>query len=381
MKHSKKRETVVTAALFAMLVTHAGCGDDKDNGEGGGDVNTDTDSDTDSDSDSDSAHQGDSRWLHTDGNKIYYGDNTVFRGRGTNIHDTRSCNACTWYDPNVDEVKRRIDELVDGWGANFMRLLLESYAESLPYQIHWAGLLDDEDYLDDIIEIVDHIGTKSKVYVLVSLWIEPTTTDMGWPTAETNAVWQALAAALVDRPYVLFGLINEPQSNYGGENDGDVWSAMNSAVQAIRDIEAAHNSPKHIIAVQGTRAWARNLGYYVDHPITAGDGENIAYETHAYIHEEEFEEIWVGPSATLPVIVGEFGPSEYSNDSDCVAVMDEAEARDIPWLAWTFHMRCDPSLLVDNTGDGDGCGFGMDLVPSQWGTVIKDRLASPWQAK
>ena len=31
---------------------------------------------------------------------------------------------------------------------------------------------------------------------------------------------------------------------------------------------------------QGTRAWARPLEYYVTHPITAGDGFNVVYETH-----------------------------------------------------------------------------------------------------
>jgi hypothetical protein len=56
--------------------------------------------------------------------------------------------------------------------------------------------------------------------------------------------------------------------------------------------------------------------------------------------------------------------------------MQRAEAAEIPYLAWTFHGRCPPNLLVDNSGGG--CGVGMDLVPTAFGQKIKTRLASPW---
>lgn len=59
-----------------------------------------------------------------------------------------------------------------------------------------------------------------------------------------------------------------------------VWHAMNFAVAAIREQEAALGMPAHIVAVQGTRGWARSLAYYMTHPITAGQGLNVVYETH-----------------------------------------------------------------------------------------------------
>src|SRR5690606_26028143 len=105
----------------------------------------------------------------------YADSGEAFRGRGANIHETRSCNACTWTDPNLDEVKRRIDALVDDWGANFMRLLLESYDTS-EGRAHFASPAEDAAYLGEIVEIVDYIGTKPGVYVLVSLWIDPSFT-------------------------------------------------------------------------------------------------------------------------------------------------------------------------------------------------------------
>ena len=310
-------------------------------------------------------------WLTVSGNGIYYSDGTPFMGRGANIHDTRGCNACAYSEPNVDEVKRRIDALVDDWGANFMRLLLESYA-SADGRVHWANPLEDSDFLGDVVEMVDYIGSKPGVYVLLTLWIDPTFDDIGWPTDETIPVWEVLAEALVDQPHVMFGLVNEPESNVDGALDGEVWERMNSVVAAIRDVEAAHDSPAHIITVQGTRSWARHLGYYVEHPITGGGGVNIAYETHSYMSPSAFDENWIEPSETLPVIIGEFGPFEMTVD-ECVVMMDEAESRGIPWLAWTFHQRCGPSLLVDY--QGSGCGADMELTPSDdWGVVIYDRL-------
>jgi hypothetical protein len=45
-------------------------------------------------------------------------------------------------------------------------------------------------------------------------------------------------------------------------------------------------------------------------------------------------------------------------------------------FAWTFHMRCDPNLLVDNSGGG--CGAGMTLAPTSWGNVLKTGLATTW---
>ena len=64
-------------------------------------------------------------WLHTAGNHLYLGT-SVFHGRGANYHDTRGCNACAYSSPNVTEVNRRAEELVDNWKANFVRLDLES---------------------------------------------------------------------------------------------------------------------------------------------------------------------------------------------------------------------------------------------------------------
>ena len=316
-----------------------------------------------------------SAWLHTSGNHILHSDGRTWHGRGANLHDTRSCDACTYEPPSVAEVERRIDELVDVWKANFIRLDLESYASSSG-RMQWQTVLADPGYLADIGRIVDYIGTKPGVYVMLSIWNDPSLSSIGWPQAATNSELATLVATFASAPHVLFGVSNEPQSNSDGALDAQVWTAMNAAVAAIRAVEDEVRVPPHIVAVQGTRDWGRQLDYYLTHPITAGGGTNVAYETHVYDPEIDFPALFETAAKTLPVIIGEFGPSQGMSEADASALQQAAEQMEIPHLAWTFHMRCSPNLLVDNSGGG--CGRGMPLQPTSWGKLVKDRFAIPW---
>lgn len=314
-------------------------------------------------------------WLKTSGNRILRSDGTPWMGRGVNIHDTRSCNACAYGSANVAEVKRRIDEVVDGWGATFLRLNLESYATG-EGRAHWGGVLHDPAHLADLQEIVRYVGTKPGVYVLVTLWTDPTIDQNGVPTAETARVWQRLAEVFRNDGHVLFGVANEPAGNADGARDAQVWDAMNVVVGAIRTVEDAAGSPRHLVAVQGTRQWARVLDYYVGRPIAAGGGQNVVYETHVYDGVGRFEQYFVNPSRTLPVIIGEFAPIDnygvVMTQADAIQLMDRAEAAGIPYLAWTFHMRCGPALIQDLSNGG--CGGGMPLRTTAWGELMRSRL-------
>ena len=209
---------------------------------------------------------------------------------------------------------------------------------------------------------------------MLSLWVDPTFSSLGWPTSATTDAWRMLAAEFKDEPRVLFGLVNEPESNFDGAQDGQVWAAMNSTVQAIRDAEGT--GPHHLVSVQGTRGWARTLDYYLTHPITAGGGANVVYETHVYDPVSEFAALFETPSQTLPVIIGEFGPAQgFMTEADCTALMTRARALEVPHLAWTFHQRCPPNLIQETAA---GCGINMPLRPTSWGTLFKNALAVPW---
>jgi len=329
------------------------------------------------------SYQVNTPWLFTQGGGVYQsptggGPPARWLGRGVNIHDTRSCDACTWISPNVEEVKRRVNEAVDIWGATLLRLNLESY-ESANGRLQNLGLNDDQAYLSDIEEIVRHIGTKDDVYVILSPWRDPQLSAEGWPTSESEAVLRLLARTFYNAPHVIFAVSHEPRQNTDGAQDEACWSAMNSAVSAIREEESALGASRHIIAVQGTRDLGRDLSYYIDHPITAGDGANILYETHIFNAQSELARLLVNPAQSLPVLVGAFGPSsspqrQMSLD-DTRALIAEAERQQTSWVAWSFHMRCQPSSLLVDLSES-GCGVSMPLQPTEWGQVIQDQLSA-----
>jgi endoglucanase len=320
-------------------------------------------------------------WLHTEKNRLLTSDGKPFHGRGANIHDTRSCDACSYEKPHPEEVIRRIDELVDVWHADFMRLDLESYAKA-DKRDAWKNALEDEAYLKDLVAIVHHIEQKPGVYVELSVWHDPSLDTMGWPTDKTRALWEKLVHTFAASPRVMFGVVTEPEQNQDGKMDAFAWDAINKTVETIRAAEGA--GKKHIVVVQGTRMWSRRLDYYVTHPITAGGGLDVAYESHAYDDRAKLDALFDGPAKTLPVIIGEFGPVDdehlaHMTTDDCAHLMDRAEELEIPYLAWTFHMRCPPNLLVDKSGGT--CGVGMPLEPTPWGMMLKNKLAQPYGAK
>jgi len=315
-------------------------------------------------------------WLHTERNRILTSDGKAFHGRGANIFDTRQCKSCSWAPPHVNEVIRRVDELVDVWHANFMRLALTSFAgnkEKGLDLVQWGDVLQDASYFNDLKRTISHIDTKPGVYVMITLFAHPSLDEHGLPTQATIPVYKKLAETFKDDPHVLYGVCNEPHDT----TDETVWAAMNLAVDAIRSVESA-DGPQHLVAVQGTQNYSRNLGYYLGKRIAAGNGKNVIYETHAYNPPSDWQAMFLGPAHYLPVIIGEFGPVDgYMKLDDTRALMAKAEEAEIPYLAWSFSPECMPGLikLADNPTD---CGEGLLLSPSEWGAALRERLAHPW---
>jgi endoglucanase len=316
-------------------------------------------------------------WLRVEGNRILLPSGDPFHGRGVNIFDTRDAGACAWTEPNVDEWIRRIDVLIDDWNVTFFRLDLVSFESSHVdgYDfVQWMDVNQDPGYLADVKEIVDHIGTRPGVYVLVTVFSHPSLDDHELPTDATMAVYRTLAETFLDSPQVLYGVTNEPHDT----SDVEVWNAMNAAVSTLRGVEPAAG-PHHLIAVQGTQEWARRLDYYVTHPITAGGGDGIVYETHVYNPPEDWQGQFIEPAETLPVIIGEYGPDGTYMKTVAVArqLMATAEAHGIPYIGWSFSSQNRPTMLEGD--DPSECRQdGWPLVPTEWGQAIIDRLGVPW---
>src|SRR6266545_2677875 len=185
-------------------------------------------------------------WLAVDGNHIVHADGTAFHGRGANLHDERSCSACSFAPPEPDGVNRWADELIDGWHANFVRFLLSARAEPFnEFEQQWMNLVDDPQYLADVVANVEHMTEKAGVYVLVTLFADPTMKpdngeyDSEWPSSlgDSNSRYEALAEAFADNPRVLFGLTNEPHTS--PEHDAELAQVYGGAIAAIRAVEDA----------------------------------------------------------------------------------------------------------------------------------------------
>lgn len=314
-------------------------------------------------------------WLETSGNGFVL-DGEAWAGRGANFHDTRSCGGCIDHEADdalLEEMKLRADLLVSTWGVDFVRLNLESYAEAPSGDaLQWAGVLDDERYGYDLVALVEHLGSYPGVFVQLAPMTDATFDSAGWPTDDTADVIQALAETFYASPHVLFGLGHQPVSD--GDDDA-LWQRYDELAATIREVEEYYGAPQHVIVAPGTDRSGSLLDHYLEHPLTAGDGTDIAYEVHVLDGPDLYEDRVFTPAQNLPVIVGSLGPDPHgvagtSTSDDNLSLMEQAHAAGIPYAAWTFHWSCgEPNLLSDDVVDS--CGVGASLTPSDpWGLAF-----------
>ena len=146
-------------------------------------------------------------------------------------------------------------------------------------------------------------------------------------------------------------------------------AAVQCAIAAIRSVEDGFGSPHHIVVVQAPEGYSRDLSYFVANPLV---GDQIAYEVHPYNPAGDFDKLLVQPHQSLPIIIGEYGPAGSMTDADIMALWTVAQANEIPYIAWSFHARCEPSMLQDNASDGCGldAGTGYDFPRTAWGDLF-----------
>jgi Cellulase (glycosyl hydrolase family 5) len=325
-----------------------------------------------------------SAWLEVHGNRITHADGTPFHGRGVDLHDERSCSACSFNAPNPTGLNRWADEVTDTWHATLIRFLLS--AKAAPFnasEVQWMSLVDDPQYLADIVTNVTHMTSKPGVYVEVTVFADPTIKgntgdfDSEWPSSlgDTNPVYTTLAEAFFDDPQVLFGLTNEPHGS--PDHDAALATVYDGAIAAIRAVEDHHGTPHHIVVVQAPEGYARDLTYFVANPLA---GDQIAYEIHPYNVAADFDKLIVQPSMHLPVIIGEYGPADPMTDTDIMALWTTAQANEVPYIGWAFHQRCPPNMLQDTASDGCGldASTGYDFPRTAWGDLLFAQLQTPW---
>jgi len=312
-------------------------------------------------------------WLYTiDGDPHIYldggGSTGVWMGRGVNLDDLFLCgyNYGLWMDSPHDgehALLGLIDAMMASWKPNFVRVSLgmNSYSPV----VHWQA---GSDYTTAMTNVIEHLGSYAGVFVLVSLRSDTTMVEPGGgecgqgddavclPSNATDDVYRALVQSFHDKPYVLFGIANEPGGN--GSSNSDIRARMEHAVSVIRAQEDALGSPHHLIAVQGNQ-WTSQIAFYAADPLSF---DNVVYEYHAYppiASEYTF--------SNIPVIIGEYGPSG-SDTSFSLGFFADVEAKQIPNLAWSLspYSNCAPDLVAVT--------HDASLTTTAWGDVVKAYL-------
>ena len=308
-----------------------------------------------------------------------------YLGRGVNLNDIRNCGSCVNSSEasSLSVAESLMDAAVTTFGSNFIRLVTMCYTNG-SYSENYACAGSDPTYLEDMVTLIQRAAThySTPVYVMLSIWDDPTLSSEDWPTAATNTEWQVWVNALLTQPNVMFGLTNEPNGQGSSSDDAGAWSALNTAATTIRAVEDAAGTPHHIISSQGVDGYSRNVNYYVTHPITADGGGNIVYGIHAYDAASAFTTCtnspycwgeWEPQSLSIPVIIEEFGiASGYMTASDATTLMKDAQDLDVPYTAWDFNNNCAPDLI-----NGSGCS-ASGITPTTWGTQVQTQLATPW---
>jgi hypothetical protein len=173
---------------------------------------------------------------------------------------------------------------------------------------------------------------------------------------DSIAFWQQVTAAFASNPLVAMDLYNEPHDisastwlNGGPATaaDGTPFSAagMRQLYDAVRNTEQSQGFPDGNLVIASGNNWANTFPAY---PIV---GQDIVYSVHVYTcpgnvlsdctnpnpyDPGQILNSWITPSASVPVIVGEFGwPSIYDGTYNA-AVIAFAASHGWGWDAFVW---------------------------------------------
>ncbi|MCK4376136.1 MAG: cellulase family glycosylhydrolase [Candidatus Brocadiae bacterium] len=327
--------------------------------------------------------------LRAEGNRLVGPDGTAVRLRGVNIASLE------WQDEG-ENVLESMAVAIDDWGSNVIRVPLS--------QDRWFGRSPTQsDGGARYREIVDAmvVGTAQRgAYIILELhwnnagvWGE----NIGqhhMPDEGSKLFWQDLGQRYGNHPAVLMGLYNEPHRESwdtwlnGGVVEEDVRTRRERdpenpiprvrtriryravGLQELYDATRAAGATDSIIVI-GALDWAYDLsGILTGHAV---EGENILYDSHVYGNKDwkpefSWENTFLTPSQTVPVLIGEWGGGLRGRDGEeddfiprMVKVLRENEQ--LHWTAWCFHPQAGPPLLRN-----------WDYEPNETGQIIIDEL-------
>ncbi|EFN55438.1 hypothetical protein CHLNCDRAFT_133732 [Chlorella variabilis] len=321
--------------------------------------------------------------LRSNGTHVLLPSGKPWRGIGVNVMDDYKCGVCWERRTSKEEVVRRISLAVDCLGVSWVRYtIIDGLACDVYDGVTWckerpASFLESPDRLealDAAVALAERRGFYIEIALLVSYtFTSPANADKhppgqpsGWPTAGTARFWRVVAKRYANRPYVFFGIINEPHENYDGKWDKKYTRAAQAVVTAIRGTGA-----KNMVAVGASRAWARYADSFVKYPIRDA---NWVAAVHLYLHPEELPPIAQGYCKKHACIVEEFGPA-----TDLGYTLAESKWQ-LKWLkrqrwpfaGWVWDEVCNPSMLAARDPSSDPCEDGRALRLSRWGAAMRN---------
>jgi hypothetical protein len=255
--------------------------------------------------------------LHVAGNRILQANGVPVVLRGVQLYGLQS-------DPDPAWIASDTIAQAKSWGANMVRVSLGEQMWLSSSCTYVAG------YAPKVDQIVNWITSLGMVALLDLHFntILPCSTGAPQMMADAPgsiAFWNSVASRYAHNPLVAFDLYNEPHdiSDQVWLNGGPVMSGLvpfqAAGMQQLYDAVRATGA-SNLVVVSGN-GWGNNL------PATLVNGTNIAYGAHYYscpgspppncstANPGDPSPVlgrWVGPSASVPVIVSEFGwPSPY----------------------------------------------------------------------
>jgi hypothetical protein len=314
--------------------------------------------------------------LRTSGNKIYDATGHVVVLRGLHRFGFEGSIGGFGVPNNFSQAEV---DAAKAWGANVVRLSVAS-----PFWLS-SSCNYDSTYQTRVDQAVQMITGKGMVALFDLHFNSTGACSAVGPQlmADSTAVafWKSAAAHYKSNPLVAFDLYNEPHDitdavwRNGGSvtSGGTTWTAvgMQSLYDAVRSTGA-----KNLVVVSGN-SWANR---YPSNPIT---GSNLVYGVHAYtcpnsptgsdclanpMDPSSLLNSWVAPSASVPVMVSEFGWPSATDGTYVRNVISFAEGHGWGWsaFAWDGSTLGNFALLADS---------GPFYEPNATGMAVLDGYA------
>ncbi|MGA2245224.1 MAG: cellulase family glycosylhydrolase [Verrucomicrobiota bacterium] len=318
---------------------------------------------------------------------------------GTNILNSRgesvllrgvNVASLEWSSDGQGRVFQTVGVAIHDWHANAIRLPLS--------QDRWFGHGPEQTdggtaYRALVHRIADYCETNQCYIILDLHWSDcnewgRNIGQHSMPDTNSLVFWRDFAPAFANRPAVLFDLYNEPHDvswdvwlngglvrdkpiSYRTNNPPKTFEAV--GLQALLDAVRAAGAKNVVVA--GGLDWAYDFsGILQGRQLSDPHGNGVIYANHCYDNKHDSVQTWIAKmeiaSATLPVIVSEFGgrsgPSrEVPEDNWLFHVMRSLDAHHWSWTAWDLHTSAQPALISD-----------WDYTPTpDFGVYVKRALA------